>query len=152
MNITELWKKKSDFVLCVCLRFVKDTAIAEDIRQEVFLKIISSKKSFNRESDIKTWLYSITYRCCVDYFREEKKQKEMVNEYFIHEKNYVMDVESPVWRVNDLFDMPCPISQLMVELYFEEGWSQEEIGKIFGYSSASIGKKIQMGLDNLQIF
>jgi len=152
MDITKLWEKNADFVLSICKYYIKDPAIAEDIRQEVFLKIINSKKSFNKESNIKTWLYTITYRCCVDYFREERRQKEIFEECSITKNFYVRDVDFSLWKVNNLSCMPCPISQLMVELHYVEGWSKQEIAKIFGYSMAQIYKRIQTGLCDLQNF
>jgi RNA polymerase sigma-70 factor (ECF subfamily) len=152
LNITELWKKNADFVYSVCKRFVREREIAEDIRQDVFLKIINTRKSFKKESDVKTWLYSIAYHCCLDYFREEKRQQDIASEYRFAGDFYVKDIEFPMWNACLPSAMPCPISQFVMELYFIDGLSRREIARIFGISVFQVRKKIRMGLCNLQNF
>jgi len=150
MNISELWQENADFVLKVGQRYVDNLATAEDIRQEVFLRLINSGDSFQEQSSVKTWLYTITFRCCMDYYREERRQQQIVDEYQLTEPLVAHDSQSPIWAVNDVSDMPCPVSQLFVELYFGEGWSREEIARIFGYNEGYVSKKIQMGVRQLQ--
>ena len=152
MNIIKLWEKNADYVLGVCKHYTKNTDIAEDIRQEVFLKIINSKESFNKESNIKTWLYAISYRCCIDYFREERRQKEIFDECSVTAVFCVKDVDFPMWKVNDMSRTHCPISQLMAELHYGEGWSRQELATIFGFSITQVHKKIQAVLCGLQKF
>ena len=126
--------------------------MAEDIRQDVFLKIIYCKKNFKKESAIRTWLYSISYRCCMDYFRIKRKQRNVAEEYSRSTNFYTRDAETPVWKVKTPSKIPCPLSQLMVELYFDEGWSKQDISNVFGFDIAQINRKIQKGLANLQNF
>jgi len=150
MNIQTIWKENADFVLKACMRFVNTVAEAEDIRQEVFLKIWNSKKNFKKQSSIKTWLYSIVRNCCMDYFRIAGRHKTMVYEFLREEKLCLRDSHSPLWRVNKICEMPCPISQLFVELHFGEGWSKEEIAQVFGFSLDLVNKRIQTGVQQLQ--
>jgi len=151
MDISELWAEYAEYVLRVCKHFVKNSAMAEDVRGEVFLKILSSTESFKDQSSVKTWLYSIAYRCCVDYFRTRKKQKQIEEEYLLQESIlFLKDSQSPVWTVGSASVMPCPISQLFVELAFDEGWSTDEIAAVFGFSKGYVNKKIQEGIDQLQ--
>jgi len=150
MDISELWAENAEYVLRICKRFVKNPAMAEDIRQEVFFKIISSTELFKEQSSVKTWLYSITFRCCIDYFRTRKRQKQIENEYLLQGDLFLKDIQFPVWTVGKASGMPCPISQLFVELMFEEGWNTDEIAAVFGFSKGYVNKKIQEGIDQLQ--
>jgi len=150
MDISELWAENADYVLKICERFVRNPAMAEDIRQEVFYKILSSTESFKEQSSVKTWLYSITYRCCVDYFRTRKRQKQIEEEYLLQGNLFLRDSQSPVWTVGNASGMPCPISQLFVELVFDEGWTSDEIAAVFGFSKGYVNKKIQEGIEQLQ--
>lgn len=56
--------------------FVKDTALAEDIFQEVFIKIIDTlrKGKYNHEGKFVQWAMRISYNMCVDYFRRSKRR------------------------------------------------------------------------------
>ncbi|MCL2100672.1 MAG: RNA polymerase sigma factor [Fibromonadales bacterium] len=150
MNISQLWEEHAEFVLKICQRFVKNDTVAEDIRQEVFLKIINSRKNFKESSSAKTWLYTIAYNCCMDYYRTQKRETQMAYEVSFS-KNFILnDSQSPIWIVDSISELPCPLSQLFVELYFEEGWSKEEISMVFGFCTDYIGKKIKTGILHLR--
>ena len=56
--------------------FVKDQALAEDIFQEVFIKIIDTlrKGKYNHEGKFVQWAMRIAYNMCVDYHRRNKRR------------------------------------------------------------------------------
>ncbi len=56
--------------------FVKDKALAEDIFQEVFIKIIDTlrKGKYNHEGKFLQWALRIAYNMCVDHFRRTKRR------------------------------------------------------------------------------
>ncbi|MFN5577341.1 MAG: RNA polymerase sigma factor [Bacteroidota bacterium] len=56
--------------------FVKDSNLAEDIVQEVFIKIIDTlrKGKYNHEGKFLQWALRISYNMCVDYFRRNKRK------------------------------------------------------------------------------
>jgi RNA polymerase sigma-70 factor (ECF subfamily) len=153
MDIKEIYKENADFILRICERYIGrgKTEIAEDIRQEVFLKILNTKKKFKQNSSIKTWLYAITFRCCMDYWKIERRHKEAIkDEHGQFEFGNLYDSQVPVWEVNNASEMSCPISQLIIELYYGDGWSREEIGAVFGYSQTYVHKKLQLGIKQLK--
>ncbi len=59
--------------------FVKDTALAEDIFQEVFIKIIDTlrKGKYNHEGKFLQWALRISYNMCVDNFRRNKRRPKV---------------------------------------------------------------------------
>lgn len=56
--------------------FVKDESLAEDIFQEVFIKIINTLREgkYNHEGKFSQWAMRIAYNLCVDYFRRGKRR------------------------------------------------------------------------------
>ena len=65
--------------------FVKDSNLAEDIFQEVFIKIIDTlrKGKYNHEGKFLQWALRISYNMCVDYFRRNKrKPKTTTTDFF----------------------------------------------------------------------
>ncbi len=56
--------------------FVKDQELANDIFQEVFIKIIDTlrKGRYNHEGKFSQWAMRIAYNMCVDYFRRDKRR------------------------------------------------------------------------------
>lgn len=59
--------------------FVKDTELAQDIFQEVFIKIIDTlrKGKYNHEGKFLQWAMRISYNMCVDYFRRSKRRPKV---------------------------------------------------------------------------
>ena len=61
--------------------FVKDTVKAEDIFQEVFIKIIDTlrKGKYNHEGKFLQWAMRISYNMCVDNFRRSKRRTKVAS-------------------------------------------------------------------------
>ncbi len=59
--------------------FVKNQALAEDIFQEVFIKIIDTlrKGKYNHEGKFVQWAMRISYNMCVDHFRRNKRRPQL---------------------------------------------------------------------------
>ncbi len=57
------------------LRFVMDPALAEDLLQETFLRVIKWTESYERQAKFTTWLYTIARNLCVDASRRGKHRK-----------------------------------------------------------------------------
>ena len=59
--------------------FVKDRDMAEDLFQEVFIKIIDTlrKGNYNHEGKFSQWATRIAYNMCVDQFRRGKKRTKV---------------------------------------------------------------------------
>jgi RNA polymerase sigma-70 factor (ECF subfamily) len=53
---------------------------AEDLTQEVFLKVFRSLEKFNRDADFGTWLSSVARNYCIDRYRASKREKEVLVE------------------------------------------------------------------------
>ena len=54
------------------LRYVRDTAAAEDVTQDCFLRVVRSADSYVRDAKFTTWLYTIARNLCVDASRRGK--------------------------------------------------------------------------------
>ncbi len=78
-----IYARYSDKVYQKCLSFVKDSAKAEDLTHDIFLKLIFKLGTFKQDARFSTWLYSITYNHCMDQLRSYKKRAEVyTDEYF----------------------------------------------------------------------
>jgi RNA polymerase sigma-70 factor (ECF subfamily) len=73
-----LTRHKSKIYTSIYL-FVKDRDLAEDIFQDVFIKIIDTlrKGKYNHEGKFLQWAMRISYNMCVDHFRREKRRTKV---------------------------------------------------------------------------
>jgi RNA polymerase sigma-70 factor (ECF subfamily) len=71
----ERHKKK---VYYLALDLVGNPADAEDVSQEVFLKVYRSFVTFKRDAKLSSWLYRVTYNACIDHRRKKELTPEPV--------------------------------------------------------------------------
>lgn len=71
-----LLNRHKDRIYTQIYLFVKDTSLAEDIFQDVFIKIIDTlrKGKYNHEGKFVQWAMRIAYNMCVDHFRRNKRR------------------------------------------------------------------------------
>jgi len=84
------------FVYNLALKMVGNVADAEDITQEVFIKVITALAKFNGESKFRTWLYRIT----VNHFLNNKKKNGKLQ--VVNFESYFNDIDNiPSFDLND---------------------------------------------------
>ncbi len=52
---------------------------AEDLTQDVFLKIFKSLHTFDRRANFQTWLVSVSRNLCIDHYRSVRKERETID-------------------------------------------------------------------------
>jgi RNA polymerase sigma factor (sigma-70 family) len=75
----ELLNRHKDKIYTSIYLFVKDQAQAEDLFQEVFIKIINTLREgkYNHEGKFLQWAMRISYNMCVDTFRRNKRRSNI---------------------------------------------------------------------------
>ena len=63
------------YVFRVALKYLRSKEDAEDLVQEVFIKLYENLENFKFKSDFKTYLYRITVNSAFNYYKKEKKHK-----------------------------------------------------------------------------
>ena len=61
-----------DYVFTIVMQMVKNQAVAEELTQDVFVKVFKKIDSYQEKSKFTTWLYTITYRTCLNYLDKKK--------------------------------------------------------------------------------
>src|SRR3990172_3483143 len=68
------WRK----VFNVAYKFVGRHDEAEDLTQDIFLKIFRALHTFDRRANFQTWLVSISRNLCIDHYRSVRKERETI--------------------------------------------------------------------------
>lgn len=55
-----------------CYRMTNSQEDAEDLAQEIFIKVYKNLKSFKGNSKFSTWIYRIAYNTCIDKYRKKE--------------------------------------------------------------------------------
>jgi RNA polymerase sigma-70 factor (ECF subfamily) len=73
--VRQHWRK----VFNVAYKFVGRHEAAEDLTQDIFLKIFKSLDTFDRRANFQTWLISVSRNLCIDYYRSARKERETID-------------------------------------------------------------------------
>jgi len=68
----QILKKYKSSVMNIAYHFIQDRAEAEDIAQEVFLKVHNSANRYSPSAKFSSWLYKITTNTCLNKLRSKK--------------------------------------------------------------------------------
>ena len=63
----------------VAYKFVGKHDEAEDLTQEIFLRVFKALGTFDRRANFQTWLISISRNLCIDHYRSVRKERETVD-------------------------------------------------------------------------
>ncbi|MEW9500243.1 RNA polymerase sigma factor SigX [Jeotgalibacillus marinus] len=73
---------------------VKNRDTAEDLMQEVFIRVMKSFEHFQGKSSEKTWLFSIAKNVAIDHFRKQSTIKKRVMDRFDWSKREIVSDQS----------------------------------------------------------
>src|SRR3990172_10657959 len=72
--VRQHWRK----VFNVAYKFVGKHDEAEDLTQDIFLKIFKALHPFDRRANFQTWVISISRNLCIDHYRSVRKERETI--------------------------------------------------------------------------
>jgi RNA polymerase sigma-70 factor (ECF subfamily) len=73
--VHQYWRR----VFNVAYKFVGRHDEAEDLTQDVFLKVFRSLHTFDRRANFQTWLVSVSRNLCIDHYRSVRKERETID-------------------------------------------------------------------------
>jgi RNA polymerase sigma factor (sigma-70 family) len=160
-TIVELWQ---DMVYNTVLGIVQNEADAEDITQEVFIKVFEQVSSFKGESKFSTWLYRIATTRALDFLRSKKRKKRFgfVKSLFgtSHEEEpKLADFQHPGVRLDNkersavLFkaiDQLPENQRLAFTLHKVEGLSYQEVSEVMNTTVSAVESLMSRAKVNLR--
>ena len=95
----QIYQEHKILVYNVALNYLQNIEEAEEITQDVFMKVHQNLEQFQEKSSLKTWIYKITINKCLDFIKHKNSQKyffifgKKANSDF--EKTLISDFEHP---------------------------------------------------------
>jgi len=150
----------------VCLHYVLNSADAEDITQEVFVKVYQKYPQYNAsQASLKTWIYRITINHCLDFLkaRNAKKRVGFLSALLLPNSNEpVIDMASinhPGTETEDkaalkqllqiIYSLP-PNQKTAIILSKIEDRPQKEVAEIMGMSVKAVESLMQRAKQTIQ--
>lgn len=74
-HFEKLYHEYKILVYNLALNYLQNSEDAEEITQDVFVKVYNSMDGFNQKSSYKTWIYRITINQCLDNIKQKNSKK-----------------------------------------------------------------------------
>lgn len=142
---TEIRRQYYDELHMHAYKTLKNYQDADDVMQEVFIRLWARHTILPLQADMDSYLYKMTYNACMDHFRDQKKNRiEYRQESQLPEQVIQNDpVESK--EAKGLIDAAIaglPTAQRMAVLLHTKGLSYKEIAAQTGTSANTIGNQL----------
>ena len=130
--------------------YTKNLSDAEDITQDVFIKLYENFSKFNDEDHLKKWCVKVTINKCKNLFLSSWKKKV----------SYITEKEENEIYQNDEIDsnnilkaiLQLPKKyRIVIVLYYYNGYKITEISKILGINESTIKTRLKRAKSKLEI-
>lgn len=151
-----LYRRHNDSLYRYLLRLSLNRAVAEDLYQEVWSRLIKARRRYRPSAKFTTYLYRIARNCFIDYVRRNKRYalNTSIDEYDIADS-----AKSPEQRAEQDFArrrLLAALAELPAEqrdvflLYEEAGLGLDVIGKITGVNRETVKSRLRYANSKLR--
>lgn len=163
-----LVEKYQRMVFRTCIGFLHNKEDADDLTQDIFIKVFQSLHSFKGESAFSTWIYRIAVNASLNrvrknsgnrvinrltsFFGSDNTEKEISLPIFNNEdpESILINLEHRKW-VQDALDSLPESQRTAIVLSKYEDLSQKEISEIMKTTEGAVEALIQRAKTNLRI-
>ena len=127
-----------------CLLQMKNSADAEDIMQEVFMKRLYQAPAFQSPDHERRWLFRVALNQCRDEWKRSRRTELPLDEA-------VLISVPPEDR--DILEQVAALPEKLrtvIHLHYYEGYSLEEIASLLGVSLSAVKMRMKRGRDALR--
>ena len=130
-DITAIFKRNADTVYRMCLTYLRAPADAEDVTQQVFMRLIAAPRTFNDREHEKAWLIRCAVNACKDVLKSAHR---------VRSAEMPPDVEDPHKR-DETLDAVLALEdphRICVYLHYYEGYTSAEIAELLGSNASTV--------------
>ncbi len=143
-GIVEIIKEYKDGLMLFINRYVDNIHIAEELTEDVFVRLVTKKPHFVAKYSFKTWLYTIGKNTAFNYLKRQKRHLDIADETMeqvmsdekLVEEAYIREEQKRL-LLQTLSRLNSDYSQALYLKYFED-MDNEQIGKILGKQKRQI--------------
>ncbi len=142
--IEHILKTYSEMIFRLAFTYVKNTADAEDISQDVFVSLIKRNEGFDSDEHEKAWLIRVTINKAKNHLKSAWVRKTVqMDESLSYTEKEDGTVLEEVLALPEKYRTP-------IHLFYYEGYSINEISQILGKSTGTVGTWLSRGRELLK--
>jgi RNA polymerase sigma-70 factor (ECF subfamily) len=129
---------------------VADSATADDILQDVFLKLQSQIEQFRDPAKLQGWLFLVARNAIIDYYRTRKKTSELTDTLPVEEPQNGVETEELKEVFHRLiYSLPKTYRDALVLTEFD-GLTHQQLATRLGISVSGAKSRVQRGREQLK--
>lgn len=152
MNIEHLWRQFHEPLRGFVAKRVSDASTADDIVQDVFVKIARTIHTLKDEEKVHAWIYNITRNAIIDHYRKRKPTEQLPIE--LEAEHQPEDghelTRSLAVCIRPMIEQLPEKYRTAIELTELQGMSQRELGEHLGLSFSGAKSRVQRGREKLK--
>lgn len=148
--MTNLWQEHKARLRGYIVKQVRDDDAADDILQEVFLKVHKSLHTVKSRGSITAWLFRIAANAVADHYRSHKPWEELPEELAAPEPERDYTAELAACLQPLIADLPERYKSALL-LSEIEGLPQKEVASRLGISLSGAKSRVQRGREKLRL-
>lgn len=140
----------------VIVRIVIDTAVAEDVLQESFVKIWQSFASYSAEKGrLFTWMVNIARNLSIDKIRSKDFKNQTKNQELENNVTFIDEQKNTVYKpellgIKDLVQKLKPEQKSILDLVYFKGYTHVEAADELGVPLGTIKTRLRMAIQQLR--
>ena len=139
---TTLVERYQQKVFGMAIGMLKNREEAEEVAQDIFIKIYTSLSKFRGDASFATWAYRISYNKCLDKIKglKRRQSQEFIEDIYEGELDLVdngldyLDAEERKQMVGDALNKLDAEHRIVLTLFYFDELSLKEISKVVGIS------------------
>lgn len=140
-EFSQLVESHKSTIYTICYMFADNSQQADDLFQEVLIRLWRGYDSFRGDSQVATWVWRVSLNTCISVERKERKHRtarlEMKSDFYTDTSAENRQIKALHDRISRL----QPIDRAIVLLWLES-MSYEEIAAIVGISVKSLSVRL----------
>lgn len=154
--IEALYDMYSASLYGVISRIITDTATAEDVLQETFVKIWHSFSSYSTEKGrLFTWMVNIARNLAIDKIRSKDFKNQNKNQELENNVTFIDEQRNTVYKpellgIKELVQTLKPEQKSILELVYFKGYTHVEAADELGIPLGTIKTRLRMAIQQLR--
>lgn len=155
-DIETLMRQYGNDVLRTAYMYVKDLHTAEDIFQDVFIKVSQKLSTFEGNSSIKTWIIRITINTCKDYLKSAYSRRvvpmmEYQEDSIVSETDYdeIENRDTKELIKKSVLSLPSKYKDLILCVYYQD-MTLTEAAKVLNIAEGTAKSRLSRARQKLK--
>ncbi len=139
----ELYDRYSNLTYQKAFHYAQNFQDAEDITQNIWVKVYFSLSKFQFKSSFKTWLYRVSVNESINYLKSKDKKAFLVEDITVFPDINEIELEENKIDVTFLLKQLSKLDRALLLMKYVDGYSYEEMSEYTGFGVSALKIRIK---------